>query len=556
MTYRALLIGNSAFESDAGLNPLNAPTKDVARLHRALVDPATGVFAEENVRLVIERSSHDLLDELDTFFSAAHRDDLLLLYYSGHGLLDERNQLFLCGRNTRSDKLLRTAVSNVRINEFIEQSVARCTVIILDCCSSGMFKGGDVSAPLAGPGRYVVSSTRGTALANDAAVPTGTSLFTEHLVTGLLGAAEDSDGDGYLDLREIFDYVRKKLTATTKQIPHCRFDGDAAVTLAKRPAAPVPAAPAVAAARAGDPSFVLSENVITLRDVGSDERLTPEVIEIYPLTDAPVNCTAETADAWLSAEVSGGRLTIGLRPRPGPNRGKVVVRDRDSGTAQVVRIHVTVERSSRPAPTTAEPTATVPDATVPRTPVPPTRVLARVPMPHAVADPPRPAESGGGRRRKKKWLVVAAAAVLLTAGALVPLWWDREPPSGPTTPIPSLVEVTASATSAATTGGTAATNEVKVPPVGTKHKTTDPPPRCEVPNVIGQTVDTARDVLSAAGRTARIEQVFSPAPEGTVVGQDPPGGTENGCGGSVSLSVSKGPDTTGSTDPVISQGQS
>lgn len=548
MTYRALLIGNSTFESDAGLNPLNAPTKDVARLHRALVDPTTGVFAEENVRLVIERSSHDLLDELDTFFSAAHRDDLLLLYYSGHGLLDERNQLFLCGRNTRSDKLLRTAVSNVRINEFIEQSVARCTVIILDCCSSGMFKGGDVSAPLAGPGRYVVSSTRGAALANDAAVPTGTSLFTEHLVTGLLGAAEDSDGDGYLDLREIFDYVRRKLTATTKQIPHCRFDGDAAVTLAKRPAAPVPAAPAVAAARAGDPSFVLSENVITLRDVGPDERLTPEVIEIYPLTDAPVDCTAETADAWLSTEVSGGRLTIGLRPRPGPNRGKVVVRDRDSGTAQVVRIHVTVDRSSRPAPTTDKPTTGEsttdgPTATVPRTPVPPTRVLARVPMPHAVADPVRPAQSGGGRRRKK-WLVVAAAAVLLTAGAMVPLLWDREPPSERTTPVPSLAEVTASATSAATTGGTAVTNKVKVPPVVTTRKTTDPPPRCEVPDVTGQSEGTARQVLDAAGRTARFERVFSSAPEGTVVGQDPPGGTENECGGSVSLSVSKGPDTT------------
>ena len=137
MTYRALLIGNSTFGADASLNPLNAPTKDVARLHRALVDTATGLFDDEHVRLVTERTADELLDELDIFFNSAHRDDLLLLYYSGHGLLDERNQLFLCGRNTRSDRLLRTAVSNVRINEFIAQSVARCTVIILDCCGSG-----------------------------------------------------------------------------------------------------------------------------------------------------------------------------------------------------------------------------------------------------------------------------------------------------------------------------------------------------------------------------------------------------------------------------------
>ncbi len=237
MTYRALLVGNSVFEADASLHPLNAPAQDVARLHRALVDPATGMFDEEHVRMVVERTSDELLDELDVFFAEAHRDDLLLLYYSGHGLLDERNQLFLCGRNTRSHRLLRTAVGNVRINEFIEQSVARCTVIILDCCSSGMFKGGPAAVPLAGPGRYVVSSTRGPALANDATTPTGTSLFTEHLVNGLLGAAEDRDGDGYLDLREIYDYVRVRLTETSKQVPHCRFDGDAAVVLARLPGA-------------------------------------------------------------------------------------------------------------------------------------------------------------------------------------------------------------------------------------------------------------------------------------------------------------------------------
>jgi beta-lactam-binding protein with PASTA domain len=447
MTYRALLIGNSVFEADAGLNPLNAPTKDVARLHRALVDSATGLFAEENVRLVIERSSHDLLDELDRFFSEARRDDLLLLYYSGHGLLDERNQLFLCGRNTRSDRLLRTAVSNVRINEFIEQAVARCTVIILDCCSSGMFKGGDVAAPLAGPGRYVVSSTRGAALANDAAVATGTSLFTEHLVTGLLGAADDRDGDGYLDLREVFDYVRAKLSATTKQIPHCRFDGDAAVMLAKRPAAPAPAATA-AARRAGDPTFVLSENTVTLRDVGPDERLGPEVIEIFPLADAEVDCTAETDAAWLDAEVHGGQLTIELRPRPGPNRGKIVVRDRRSGTAQVVRVHVTVDRRSGPAqPAIADSPAVADGAgqTVIAAEPPPTRTLARVRMPHAVPPPDKPdaghspGPDAGGRGRKGRWLVgLAAAAVLLAAGAVALLFL----PGRSHTPVPALVGLT------------------------------------------------------------------------------------------------------------------
>jgi hypothetical protein len=126
-----------------------------------------------------------------------------------------------------------TAVSNTRINEFITRSAAQQTVILLDCCSSGMFKSGPIGAQFAGPGRFIVSSTRGAALANDAASPTGTSLFTDSLVEGLLGGAPDSNNDGLIELRHIYDYVRDRLAATSKQVPHSRFDGDATIALAR-----------------------------------------------------------------------------------------------------------------------------------------------------------------------------------------------------------------------------------------------------------------------------------------------------------------------------------
>jgi Caspase domain len=347
MVYRALLIGNSSFTADAGLNPLNAPTKDVARLHRALVDSQTGLFEDEHVRLVTERTWAEIIAEIDGFFAAAQKDDLALLYYSGHGVLDEWNRLFLCARDTRTDRLLATAVSNTRINEFIEQSAVRSTVIILDCCSSGMFKGGaDVTRPIAAPGRYILSSTRGALLANDAVSATGTSLFTEHLVAGLLGEARDLDSDGFIDVREIYEYVKGRL-ASTRQVPHCRFDGDAAVSLARRtpvigtkPSPPTPRS---------EPPFALAENVITLRNVDPDERLAPETVEIYPLGDAGIDCVAETSSDWLRAQVVDRWVVIHLEPRPGPNRGKVTVRDRRSGSVQVVRIEAYV-RSRPPTP--------------------------------------------------------------------------------------------------------------------------------------------------------------------------------------------------------------
>ena len=87
---------------------------------------------------------------------------------------------------------------------------------------------------MAGPGRYVLSSCRGTQLANDATVDNGTSFFTQHLVDGLLSAA-DHDADGYVGFSDLYAYVDRQLREAGKQIPARRVDGDGDLRLAKRP---------------------------------------------------------------------------------------------------------------------------------------------------------------------------------------------------------------------------------------------------------------------------------------------------------------------------------
>ncbi|SDJ48618.1 protein of unknown function [Frankineae bacterium MT45] len=401
MTYRALLIGNSTFEADAGLNPLNAPTKDVARLHRALVDSETGLFNDENVRLVTERKHDEILDELDEFFASGSREDLMFLYYSGHGILDDHSHLYLCGRDTRSDRLPRTGISDETINDFIRGADSMRTILVLDCCSSGMFKGGAIDTQLGGPGRYVVSSARGRTLANDSQSPTGTSLFTEHLVEGLLGGAVDSNGDGLIDLHEIYDYVKKRLAQTSKQIPHSRFDGDGDVSLARikqaSPALAIAAEP-IKSRHALEAPFGLSESAITLRDVDHDEKLRPEVVEILRFTDDDIDIAADTLDDWLQVEVKGDRLLVTLSPGEGNNRGKILVRDRVSGSVQILRVDAFV----RPAPATpverpvapSQPTTPAPQNAAANAPVAPVAPEERAPAPPAetyrVPPPPPP----------------------------------------------------------------------------------------------------------------------------------------------------------------------
>jgi len=217
--YRALLIGNSTYPADEhNLQQLRGPIKDIAAVNRALIDKDTGLFADADVTLLPEVTSTRAIRALGKFFAGADRDDVLLMYFSGHGKLDQNGRLHLCMQDTETTDLLATAVSNVRINEFADASRARNIVLILDCCYAGAFRGADLGDAVAGPGRYVLSSCRGTQLANDATVDNGTSFFTQHLVDGLLTAG-DSDQDGYVSFSDLYAYVDHRLRDEGKQIP-------------------------------------------------------------------------------------------------------------------------------------------------------------------------------------------------------------------------------------------------------------------------------------------------------------------------------------------------
>ncbi len=335
--YKALLIGNSTFPNDPhNLQSLEGPVNDISVLRDALTDPEAGLFEPTAVRMLPERTMAEILIELETFFGSATRDDRLLLYYSGHGLLTDENRLLLCARDTRTDLVKSTSVSATAINDMIDGSPAQTTIIVLDCCYSGAFKGADLPDSLKGNGRFLLTSTRSSQLANDATRRNGTSLFTQHLVDGLLNAVPDTNGDGYVELGEIYDYVYARLVSEGRQIPQRSFSGGGGVAVARRPQE-LPAD--------GDrpPSgFELSQASIEIDDVVAGETLPPE--QVYVLTGPGQTCdySVSTEAGWIDVEPHEGYFSVVLHPEPGTNRANVVVRARQSGATRTMRVRVRV----------------------------------------------------------------------------------------------------------------------------------------------------------------------------------------------------------------------
>jgi hypothetical protein len=232
--YRALLICNSIYPDDpAGLPELNGPQADGLLLWRVLTDAQKGLVAADHTRVLFERTSREILVAAEDFFVSAQPNDILIFYFSGHGRRSG-GSLFLCGRDSVSSRTVSTAVSAESLRHVIDRSPAGASVVLLDCCHSGAFKGpDDLSKDFKGAGRFVIAASRASELAKDSDQQGEPSPFTGALVSALSGAAEDLDGDGYIDIEDVYKIVSGKLAGGDAPEPRKSFDGSGTIPLAR-----------------------------------------------------------------------------------------------------------------------------------------------------------------------------------------------------------------------------------------------------------------------------------------------------------------------------------
>jgi formylglycine-generating enzyme required for sulfatase activity len=230
----ALLIGISTYGE--GLQPIPSATKDLEAMKEVLLDPELGGFPYDQVQVLINPGRMEMEMAIESFYVNKDLDDLVLLYFSGHGFRQDDRQLLLSTSQTRKmswegrTSLQRsTTISAKDVRAYMDESRSRRQVVILDCCFSAAFTAGmtlkkdegklSIEDLLGGKGRAVLTSS--DAIEESQAGDedhVSLSVYTRFLVEGIRTGAADKDGKGWLSPRDLHRYTSQRVGDLTNKM--------------------------------------------------------------------------------------------------------------------------------------------------------------------------------------------------------------------------------------------------------------------------------------------------------------------------------------------------
>ena len=269
----ALLIGVSEYSE--GLRPISSAIPDVEAMRRVLDHPDMGAFDQVTVLPNPDKGSME--KAVDDLFADRQKDDLVLLYFSGHGLKAQNARFFLStrdtGRDQNGDFRRATALAASKLQEYITDSRSQRQIIILDCCFSGALVQGmpikgelNIQEELGGRGRAILTSSSPIEYSFESD-NNDLSIYTKYLVEGIETGAADKDGDQLISVNELHEYaserVKEAAPAMTPKF-YLSLEGDETIYLARSPLA------------ANDPKFIYREKIREILDEWSKENICKE----------------------------------------------------------------------------------------------------------------------------------------------------------------------------------------------------------------------------------------------------------------------------------------
>jgi len=249
----AVVVGISEYQNKE--LQLSFAHKDAQAYYSFLKSPYGGAIPDERIELLTNRNATraDIIRAMNEKLRMAFEDDMVIVYIASHGVPEEvSGELYFLGYDADAKNIAGTAISQIDVQKAISTARAKKIVFIADACHSGsvglssnISRRASVASfvnrllkeiAAARDGVAILTASSSNEFSQEGAQWGGHGVFTCHLVNGLKGEA-DNDGDGYVTIRELYEYVYRKVVDDTggKQHPDLqgKFDNNLPVSVVR-----------------------------------------------------------------------------------------------------------------------------------------------------------------------------------------------------------------------------------------------------------------------------------------------------------------------------------
>jgi uncharacterized caspase-like protein len=234
----AVIIGVSDYKSN-DVTDLRFASNDAQSVYDFLRSPAAGPYDADHILLLkdAQATGQAMREALFVFLQKANYNDLVVVYFAGHGVADPTrpDNLYLLPHDADVKQLAATGFPMWDVKTALRRQIkAERVIVIADACHSG---GASQNAnPINGafedlftPSRRVIltAADENELSYEDTKWGGGHGVFTFNLIEGLKGAA-DADQNGIVTFTEVSDYVAGKVKVETngRQSPQRSGLGD------------------------------------------------------------------------------------------------------------------------------------------------------------------------------------------------------------------------------------------------------------------------------------------------------------------------------------------
>jgi hypothetical protein len=216
----AVVIGVSRYTA---MPSLKFTDDDAYRFYSFLKSPEGGALPDEQIALLVDEDAtrEKVLSTMRQYFLKADANDVVLFYFSGHGLEGCFLPVDFDGYNNK--------LRHEEIKQVLMQSKAKHKLCIADACHSGTLnyglaaKGQAVSLDKyyqafedSNGGVALLMSSKGEELSlEDHGLRQG--VFTYYMLRGLKGSA-NTNGDNIITIRELYNYVYSRVREYTTNV--------------------------------------------------------------------------------------------------------------------------------------------------------------------------------------------------------------------------------------------------------------------------------------------------------------------------------------------------